>query len=159
VLGVRRGRELFIVDEIAAAHDTDALGKELRRRHPQARVLGYPDASGRNRSTNSSRSDIAILQSYDISNMAPAANPPIRDRVASVQALLENGNGETRLWIDPRCRKLIECLELQSYTDKGEPDKQAGYDHMVDGLGYMCHRLFEVGRPTAGRAVRGVRLY
>jgi len=159
VLGVRRGRELFIIDEIAAAHDTDALGKELRRRHPQARVLGYPDASGRNRSTNSSRSDIAILQSYDISNMAPAANPPIRDRVASVQALLENGNGETRLWIDPRCRKLIECLELQSYTDKGEPDKQAGYDHMVDALGYLCNRLFEVGRPTAGRAVRGVRLY
>ena len=28
-----------------------------------------------------------------------------------------------------------------------------------DALGYMCHRLFEVGRPTAGRAVRGVRLY
>jgi hypothetical protein len=50
-------------------------------------------------------------------------------------------------------------LELQSYTEKGEPDKQAGYDHMPDALGYLCNRLFEVGRPTAGRAVRGVRLY
>jgi hypothetical protein len=160
VLAVRRGRELFIFDEIATAHDTDALGKELRRRHPRARVLGYPDASGGNRSTNSSRSDIAILQSYDISNMSPAANPPIRDRVAAVQALLMNGKGETRLWIDPKCRKLIQCLEMQSYSEKGdEPDKQAGHDHMNDALGYMCSRLFEVGRPMAGRAVRGSRLY
>jgi hypothetical protein len=159
VLAVRRGRELFVFDEVAGAHDTDALGKEIRRRFPDSRILGYPDASGRNRSTNSSRSDIAILQSYDISNMAPSANPPVRDRVASVQAALENGNGETRLWVSPGCKKLIECLELQCWTDKGEPDKDNGFDHMNDALGYMVHRLFEVGRATAGKAVRGIRVY
>jgi hypothetical protein len=158
-LAVRRGRELFFFDEIAGAHDTDAIGQELRRRHPDARILGYPDASGANRSTNSSRSDVAILASYNISNMAPKANPPIRDRVAAVQAALENGKGQTRLWVHPRCRKLIECLELQCYTDKGEPDKEAGYDHMNDAAGYLVHRVFEVGRSTAGKAVRGIRLY
>jgi hypothetical protein len=158
-LAVRRGRELFFFDEIAGAHDTDAIGQELRRRYPHARILGYPDASGANRSTNSSRSDVAILASYDISNMAPKANPPIRDRVAAVQAALENGKGETRLWVHPRCRKLIECLELQSYSERGEPDKEAGYDHMNDAAGYLVHRVFEVGRATAGRAVRNLRLY
>ena len=159
VCAVRRGRELHVFDEVAAAHDTDALGQELRRRYGKARILGYPDASGANRSTNSSRSDIAILQSYDISNMAPSANPPIRDRVAAVQALLENGNGERRLFVDPRCRKAIECLELQSYNERGEPDKDAGYDHMNDALGYLVHRCFEVGRAMAGKAVRNLRLY
>ena len=159
VLAVRRGRELHVFDEIAGAHDTDALGQEVRRRYPSARILGYPDASGTARSTNSSRSDVAILQSYDISNMAPKANPPIRDRVAAVQALLENGNGERRLFVDPRCRRLIECLELQSYDEKGEPDKDAGYDHMNDALGYIIHRTFEVGRAVTGRPVRGIRLY
>ena len=159
VLAVRRGRELHVFDEVAGAHDTDALAQEVRRRYPHARILGYPDASGTARSTNSSRSDVAILQSYDISNMAPKANPPVRDRVASVQALLENGKGERRLFIDPRCKRLIECLELQSYDDKGEPDKQAGFDHMVDALGYICHRCFEVGRASAGKPVRGLRLY
>jgi hypothetical protein len=158
-LAVRRGRELFFFDEIAGAHDTDAIGQELRRRYPHARILGYPDASGANRSTNSSRSDVAILASYDISNMSPKANPPIRDRVAAVQAALENGKGETRLWVHPRCRKLIECLELQSYSEKGEPDKEAGYDHMNDAAGYLVHRVFEVGRATAGRAVRNLKLY
>jgi hypothetical protein len=158
-LAVRRGRELFFFDEIAGAHDTDAIGQELRRRYPHARILGYPDASGANRSTNSTRSDVAILASYDISNMAPKANPPIRDRVAAVQAALENGKGETRLWVHPRCRKLIECLELQSYSERGEPDKDAGYDHMNDAAGYLVHRVFEVGRATAGKAVRNLRLY
>jgi hypothetical protein len=158
-LAVRRGRELFFFDEIAGAHDTDAIGQELRRRYPHARILGYPDASGANRSTNSSRSDVAILASYDISNMSPKANPPIRDRVAAVQAALENGKAETRLWVHPRCRKLIECLELQSYSEKGEPDKEAGYDHMNDAAGYLVHRVFEVGRATAGRAVRNLKLY
>lgn len=159
VLAVRRGRELHVFDEVAGAHDTDALGQEVRRRYPQARILGYPDASGTARSTNSSRSDVAILQSYNISNQAPKANPPVRDRVAAVQALLENGTGERRLFIDPRCKRLIECLELQSYDDKGEPDKAAGYDHMNDALGYIVHRTFEVGRAITGKAVRGVRLY
>jgi hypothetical protein len=158
-LAVRRGRELFFFDEIAGAHDTDAIGQELRRRYPHARILGYPDASGANRSTNSTRSDVAILASYDISNMAPKANPPIRDRVAAVQAALENGKGETRLWVHPRCRKLIECLELQSYSERGEPDKEANYDHMNDAAGYLVHRVFEVGRATAGKAVRNLRLY
>lgn len=158
-LAIRRGRELFFFDEIAGAHDTDALGQELRRRHPDARILGYPDASGANRSTNSSRSDVAILADYGISNMAPKANPPVRDRVAAVQAALENGKGETRLWFDPCCRKLIECLELQSYTEKGEPDKDSGYDHMPDAAGYLVHRVFEIGRATAGRAVGKIKLY
>ena len=159
VVAFRRGREFHVWDEVAGAHDTDALGAELQRRYGVHRLAGYPDASGANRSTNSSRSDIAILQSYGISNNAPAANPPVRDRVAAVQALLMNGNGETRLRIHPRCRKLIESLELQSYTESGVPDKEGGHDHLCDALGYPIHRIFEVGRATAGRGVRGVRVY
>jgi hypothetical protein len=158
ILSVRRGRELHVFDEIRA-HDTDALGAEVRRRYPDARVLGYPDASGASRSTNSSRSDVAILQEYDISNMSPKANPPVRDRVNAVQAMLENGKGEVRLFIDPRCKGLIEDLELQSYDEKGEPDKTNGYDHRCDAVGYTVHRCFEVGRATSGKAVRGIRLY
>jgi hypothetical protein len=159
VLAVRRGRELFVFDEVTGAHDTDAMASEVRNRYENHRILGYPDASGASRSTNSSRSDVAILQSYDISNMAPKANPPVRDRVAAVQALLENGNGEIRLWIDPTCKRTIECLELQCWDEKGDPDKENDFDHMNDALGYLVHRSFEVGRATAGRAVGRIRLY
>ena len=158
VIGVRLDNKLHLIDEISGAHDTDALAQELRQRFPDSVVYVYPDASGSARSTNASRTDIQILESYGFSNQSPKANPPIRDRVASVQALLENGKGEVRLQIAPRCKRTIECLELQSYTEAGDPDKDAGYDHMNDALGYLVYRDFSMLNARAGRGT-GIRLY
>ena len=158
VIGVRDGEKLYIIDEIVGSHDTDSLGKELQRRYPNQRILIYPDASGGNRSTNATKTDISILESYGFSNQSPKSNPPVRDRVASVQALLENGKGSVRLAISPNCRRLIESLELQSYTENGEPDKESGYDHMNDALGYLVWREFNPLYARAGRGT-GIRLY
>ena len=158
VIGVRLGNNLLLIDEISGAHDTDAMAKEIQHRADGRQVYIYPDASGGNRSTNASRTDIQILQSYGFSNQSPKANPPVRDRVASVQALLENGKGEVRLQIAASCKRTIECLELQSYTEKGEPDKDAGYDHMNDALGYLVYRDFSMINARAGRGT-GIRLY
>jgi hypothetical protein len=86
------------------------------------------------------------------------ANPPVRDRLAAVQALLENGKGEIRLRISHTCKRMIECLELQCYTEKGDPDKDAGHDHMNDALGYVIWREFNPLHAGAGRST-GIRLY
>ena len=158
VIGVRLGNNLLLIDEISGAHDTDAMAQEIRHRAQGRQVYIYPDASGGNRSTNASRTDIQILESYGFSNQSPRANPPVRDRVASVQALLENGKGEVRLKVAAGCKRTIECLELQSYTEKGEPDKDAGYDHMNDALGYLVYRDFSMIHARAGRGT-GIRLY
>ena len=158
VIAVRLGSSLLVIDEISGAHDTDALAQEVVRRYPHRRMYAYPDASGGNRSTNASQTDVQILESYGMSNQSPRANPPVRDRVAAVQALLENGKGQVRLQVAAQCPRLIECLELQSYTDKGEPDKDAGFDHMNDALGYLVWREFNPLHAGAGRGT-GVRLY
>jgi hypothetical protein len=158
VIGIRSGNGLVIIDEISGAHDTDALGAEIRRRYPDHRIYGYPDASGGNRSTNAAQTDIQILGTYGISNQSPKANPPVRDRLAAVQALLENGKGEIRLRISHTCKRMIECLELQCYTEKGDPDKDAGHDHMNDALGYVIWREFNPLHAGAGRST-GIRLY
>jgi hypothetical protein len=158
VIAVRLGNGLLVIDEIAGAHDTDALAQEIRRRHPQQQIYVYPDASGGSRSTNASQTDIQILESYGMSNQSPRSNPPVRDRVAAVQALLENGKGQVRLQVAERCKRVIECLELQCYSDKGEPDKDAGFDHMNDALGYLVWREFNPLHASAGRGT-GVRLY
>lgn len=158
VIGIRSGNGLVMVDEVSGIHDTDAMCQEIRRRYPQHRIYGYPDASGSNRSTNATRTDIQILETYGISNQSPRANPPVRDRVAAVQALLENGKGEHRLRVASKCKRLIECLELQCYTDRGDPDKEAGFDHMNDALGYLVWREFNPLHAGAGRST-GIRLY
>jgi hypothetical protein len=82
----------------------------------------------------------------------------VRDRVASVQALLENGKGQVRLQVAASCKRTIECLELQSYTEKGEPDKDAGFDHMNDALGYLVWREFNPLHAGAGKST-GIRVY
>lgn len=158
VIAVRLGQALQVVDEVVAAHDTDALAQEIKRRYPDHRVYVYPDASGGNRSTNATQTDIQILESYGFSNQSPRSNPAIRDRVAAVQGLLENGKGQIRLKVSETCKRLIECLELQSYTEKGEPDKDGGHDHMNDALGYLVWREFNPLHAGAGRST-GVRLY
>jgi hypothetical protein len=158
VIAVRLGNGLLVIDEIAGAHDTDALAQEIRRRHPQQQIYIYPDASGGSRSTNASQTDIQILESYGMSNQSPRSNPPVRDRVSAVQALLENGKGQVRLQVAQGCRRVIECLELQCYSDKGEPDKDSGFDHMNDALGYLVWREFNPLHAGAGRST-GIRLY
>ena len=158
VITLRLDNSLTVIDEISGAHDTDALAQEIKRRYPEHRIYVYPDASGGNRSTNAAQTDIQILESYGMSNQSPRSNPAVRDRVAAVQALLENGKGEVRLKLSETCKRLIECLELQSWTEKGEPDKDAGYDHMNDALGYVIWREFNPLHANAGRST-GIRLY
>jgi len=158
VVGIVKDQKLLIFDEITKAHDTDALAQEIKARYGYNKIYIYPDASGGNRSTNSSQTDIAILESYGFSNQSPRSNPPIRDRVSAVQALLCNGKGISRLFIHASCRKLIESMELQSYNEKGEPDKESGYDHMADCLGYLIWREFNPLFARAGRPT-GIRIY
>jgi PBSX family phage terminase large subunit len=158
VIAIRVGKSLHVVDEVSGAHDTDALAQKIKTSYPDHKIYIYPDASGGNRSTNATQTDIAILEGYGMSNQSPRANPPVRDRVAAVQALLENGKGEIRLKIAGSCVKTIEGLELQSYTEKGDPDKDAGYDHMNDALGYLVWREFNPLHAGAGRGT-GIRLY
>ena len=95
-----------------------------------------------------------------LSVVAGKSNPLIRDRVAAVQALLENGKGEIRLQVLAKCERMIECLELQSYSERNpeEPDKEAGYDHLNDALGYAVWSLYNPLHARSGRGT-GIRLY
>ncbi len=152
VLLVVRGRIVHAFAEIMGAHDTDDMCRKIRERFPERAIWAYPDASGANRSTNASLSDIGILKSYGFINYAPDANPPVRDRVNVVQALLLNAKGETRFYVTEDCPRLIEALERQGYNEQGEPDKKTGYDHPNDAVGYPLHRLFaaELGYGPGG---------
>ena len=158
VIGIATANKFIVIDEIAKSHDTDSLAKEIKAKYPFNKIYVYPDASGGNRSTNASRTDIQILESYGFLNQSALSNPAIRDRVNSVQGMFLNGKGESKMMISKKAIRLIECLELQSYNDKGEPDKDAGYDHMNDALGYITWRLFNPLHMNVGRKT-GIRLY
>ena len=158
VIGIAAANKFIVIDEISKSHDTDSLAKEIKAKYPFNKIYVYPDASGGNRSTNASKTDIQILESYGFLNQSALSNPAIRDRVNSVQGMFLNGKGESKMMISKKAIRLIECLELQSYNDKGEPDKDSGYDHMNDALGYITWRLFNPLHMNVGRKT-GIRLY
>jgi phage terminase large subunit len=71
----------------------------------------------------------------------------VRDRINAVNSRLCSSSGIRQLYIDPKCKYTIEGLERQTYKEgSSQPDKDGGYDHMNDALGYMVDYLFPVKR-------------
>ncbi len=143
---------IYVFDEITKGYDTRSMRDEILKRWGKS-VIIYPDASGQNRGTSSSKTDIALLKEY-FRVKAPRQNPLIRDRVNLVNGALCNANGERRLLIDENCVNTIEAIRNQSYKD-GKPDKSTGFDHVCDALGYVVWGL--LGEKSGISS--GVRIY
>lgn len=141
-------KTLQVFDEIIIyGSNTAEIAEEINNRYPNNRKIVYPDASGGARSTNG-RSDHLILQQYGFTVKSPRKNPPVRDRINSVNAAFENTKGVSRLSIHETCKHVKECLLKQSYkTDTAIPDKDSGFDHMNDALGYMVFQLMPIKGP------------
>lgn len=142
------------VDELTGVRDTPSMILAIRERWPNRDITIYPDASGAShKSVNASWSDIVLLREAGFTVRANASNPPVRDRIVSVNAMLKNGKGERRLKVNvERCPKLAEALEQQSYDDNGQPDKSNDLDHPNDALGYFIHWKFPASRSTASKS-------
>lgn len=147
---VVRGKDIFIVDEICDKRDTPSMALEIRTRYDGRLITVFPDASGNSRKTvDASKSDISLLREAGFTINAPMKNPPVRDRIVTVNTLFCNSKGERRLKVNTNiCKNLTDNLNEQAYDDNGNPRKSNNVDHMLDALGYVCHRKFAVARPT-----------
>lgn len=143
------GLTLHIFDEIEIkGSNTYELADEISARYPNNRIIVYPDASGANHKTNAMNTDHNILRQYNFVVKSGRSNPPVIDRVASVNTAFYSGTGEKRLTISPKCKSLIKCLTRQIYKEgTRQPDKSAGMDHMPDALGYLVWGLMPIRRP------------
>lgn len=156
VIHVLRGDSVHAVNEITGVFDTPTMGRILKEKYPAHRILIYPDASGNARkSNNASESDHSILRSFGFQVLVNSRNPFVKDRVLSVNAMINN-QGERRYFVNPQyCPSLAESLEKQSYDKNGEPDKKSGFDHVVDATGYFIAYKYPLvnNRPQFARVV------
>lgn len=138
VVHVLRGDDPHAVVEHTGILDTPAMCAVLKARYPGHPIIVYPDASGQARkSNNASESDHAILRAAGFSVRVNTVNPRVKDRVLSVNAMV-NKDGRRRYRVNPEgCPDLVESLEKQSYDKNGEPDKSGGLDHVIDAAGYF----------------------
>jgi len=151
---------LHAIDEIEIyGSNTLELVQEINRRYGTARQrIAYPDATGSRVNTNSmGLSDHIILQNNGYKLVTGKVNPNVNDSINSVNTLMKNSLGETKFWIDPKCKKMRESYLKYVYKEGTRiPHKDNVHDHHADHTRYICHRLFPVNREleSVGKSYR-----
>ena len=155
------GNEISVIDEIVMeGSNTFEMVEELLNRYPNNRIWVYPDASGQARKTSSNTSDHHILRNAGFVLKVRNINPPVKDRIASVNASLKATDGTVKLTVDPKCRHLIKCISSQTYKEGTQiPDKSGNLDHMADSCGYLVHWINPIRRDRPEHADRGPQLF
>ena len=158
VLGVKPDRNsLYILGEIYLTNsNTPEMIEQIQKyveRRGNKKVIVYPDASGKARTTTGNETNHALLKQAGFELKVDPANPSINDRINETNAMLCNAAGIRRLFIHSRCKELIKTMHSLTYDNNGMPDKKSGYDHMADAIGYLVHQEFPI--QTRGKASQG----
>ena len=149
---------LHIIDEVEIySSNTTELIKEIKARYPHRIIFAYPDASGQALKTSAAGiTDHNLLHNAGFKVKVGKTNPPVVDRINSVNSLLCNSNNERKLFIDPKCKRLRECLIKHTYREgTRQPNKTDGYDHLLDSLGYLVYANFAIRKENLFDDVRG----
>ena len=164
----QRGEAVYVLDEIVLpTSSTPEVCEEFERRYGghRAGVRVYGDASGERTHTVTGSSDYHLIRQFfgrrkslQGELLVGRANPPVRDRVNTLNGRLRNAQGERRLFINKKCRELIKDLEQVCYKpDSGQIDKDrdARRTHLSDALGYLLWQEF---RPLSRVGERSGRI-
>lgn len=150
--GIIRDKTLYIVDEAIDLRDTPDMIDHIKHTFPDRKIIVYPDATGKAKSSKSSSlSDHKLLKEAGFLIKAKKSNPLVRDRIVSVNRSLENGNLKIN---QQRCPFLTEALEQQTYKNN-EPEKEDELEHRLDALGYKCSYLFPVVKHIVSEKIVG----
>ena len=140
---------VVVVDEIQIySSNTQEMCEEIKIRYRNKNIVVYPDPSARQRKTSAGGfTDISILKNAGFDVRCRNTAPLVRDRINSVNSRLKNVNGKNNLFIVKSCKNVIKSIERQIYKEGTHiPDKDSGYDHMNDALGYLIEFNFPLRR-------------
>ena len=133
--------KIYAIDEIVIySSNTDEMCQEIRDRYgSKMQIFMYPDPACRQRKTSAGgRTDLSILQNAGFKVKVKHKHPAIRDRVNSVNAKLKDSKGTRHIFVSKSCKTMIKGLQRQIYKENTNiPDKEQGFDHMNDALGYL----------------------
>jgi hypothetical protein len=148
--------KVFVFDELYIRNtNTASTLSELHRRYPNHKAgwSFYGDATSRARKTagtNATQSDYLIINNSPlfqkgegVSVNYPRKNPPVKNRLASVNAMLCNAAKTRRAFINPSCTHLIDDLLSRGVDEVGQPiNATADSGHATDAFGYLIHGIF-----------------
>ena len=151
-ISVIENNNIYFIDELLLdSSSTEDTCDELKRRYPNSIINVYPDNAGNQRKTSAGgKTDISILQNAGFRVHVKKRNPPVRDRVNAVNTKLKNANGQPTMFVDPKCKNIINSLEKMVYKPgTNVVEKDGKLDHMSDSVGYLCEYLYPVNTDYA----------
>ena len=159
----KRNGQVQVFDEITLSHQGqgDLISARacatIKDLYPNSQYIAYPDASGFQRRTSAAYSDIDILRQHGFKVKVRKSNPPVVNRVNSMNRLLSNDMLEGKqLIIDPKCKTLInDLLKVCNKPNTRDIDKSNKLlSHASDALGYYTSYEHPIIKPTLGAIQR-----
>ena len=145
--------KIYFVDEIVIySSNTDEMVQEIRDRYgTKLPIFIYPDPASKQRKTSAGgRTDLSILQNAGFKVKVKNKHPAIRDRINAVNSKLKDSNGQRHIFVSQSCKTIVKGLQRQIYKENTNiPEKEEGFDHMNDAIGYMVDFL----KPLTTQAV------
>ena len=145
--------KIYFLDEITIySSNTDEMVDEIKNRYgTKIPIFIYPDPASRQRKTSAGgRTDLSILQNAGFKVKVKNKHPAIRDRINAVNSKLKDSNGQRHIFVSKSCKTIVKGLQRQIYKENTNiPDKEDGFDHMNDAIGYMVDFL----KPLTTQAV------
>ena len=133
--------KIIFVDEIVIyGSNTDEMCQEIRDRYgSKIPIFIYPDPACRQRKTSAGgKTDLSILQNAGFNVKAKLKHSAIRDRVNNVNSRIKDSNGQRHIFVSNSCKTILKGLQRQVYKENTNiPDKEEGFDHMNDAVGYL----------------------
>ena len=129
---------IHVFDEVRLKNsNTFEMCEVLKKKYPEAVV--YPDASGSARKSSATQSDHDIIKEAGYKVKTPRKNPPVRERVNSVNKLIREGNFSCE-----NAPNLVMDLERNVWKagdiDKSDPEQS----HCSDAIGYAINVLHPI---------------
>ncbi len=137
--------KIFFLDEVIIySSNTDEMVEEIRNRYgTKIPIFIYPDPASRQRKTSAGgKTDLSILQNAGFKVKCKLKHPAVRDRINAVNSKLKDSNGNRHIFVSKTCKTIVKGLQRQIYKENTNiPDKEDGFDHMNDAIGYMVDFL------------------
>lgn len=164
VAHVHEGQDAIAVGEIIDGYDTPDMIRMIKQRYwvetsqgefnKTCEINVYPDSSGSNRkSVGASETDISLLKQAGFNVFKNPKNPPVKDRVSSMNCLFKNANGERRYFVNKAaCPHYSRKLQQQIYKNN-EPEKD-GTEDVNDAGGYFVAYRFPIIKPMTRPQIR-----
>jgi hypothetical protein len=156
IVAQKKGEEVRVLDEIVLSRaSTHEACEEFMNRYPNhlAGVVIYGDASGQRLQT-AGTTDYQMIREYMRRTVygspkfrVPSSNPSVRERIALVNSKLFSASEEAQLFVDPRCKGLIQDFEEVTFKPESsviDKDKDSQRTHLSDALGYLLWQEFRL---------------